>query len=196
MIYNLGIHFILRTWGDCNHYLNNLCFYISFFFRLFFPFPFFFFLHTHSFSFFSFVFLSFFFSFCSGSGVRSVQVNIGTNRNDRAGAHLVNAETVVSHHGFTDHPMRKIFFDLFRTHAHRQISAGARAHTHTKAKKKITFSIKLLLFRFGLISLFNDISTFVGYLMLKPSLIGWGCRIHRLHLCRGVRPPPQRVSWI
>ena len=23
---------------------------------------------------------------------------------------------------------------------------------------------------------------------------GWGCRIHRLHLCRKVRPP-QRVSW-
>ena len=22
----------------------------------------------------------------------------------------------------------------------------------------------------------------------------WGCRIHRLHLCRGLRPPP-RVSW-
>ena len=21
--------------------------------------------------------------------------------------------------------------------------------------------------------------------------VGWGCRIHRLHLCRGVRPPPQ-----
>ena len=21
-------------------------------------------------------------------------------------------------------------------------------------------------------------------------LVGWGCRIHRLHLCRGVRPPP------
>ena len=26
--------------------------------------------------------------------------------------------------------------------------------------------------------------------------VGWGCRIHRLLLCRGVRPPPQRVSWI
>ena len=25
--------------------------------------------------------------------------------------------------------------------------------------------------------------------------VGWGCRIHRLHLCRGVRPHPQRVSW-
>ena len=25
--------------------------------------------------------------------------------------------------------------------------------------------------------------------------VGWGCRIHRLLLCRGVRPP-QRVSWI
>ena len=26
--------------------------------------------------------------------------------------------------------------------------------------------------------------------------IDWGCRIHRLHLCRGIRPLPQRVSWI
>ena len=26
--------------------------------------------------------------------------------------------------------------------------------------------------------------------------VGWGCRIYRLHLCRGVRSPPQRVSWI
>ena len=27
------------------------------------------------------------------------------------------------------------------------------------------------------------------------SLVSWGCRIHRLHLCRGVRYH-QRVSWI
>ena len=26
--------------------------------------------------------------------------------------------------------------------------------------------------------------------------VGWGCRIYRLLLCRGVRPPPQSVSWI
>ena len=26
--------------------------------------------------------------------------------------------------------------------------------------------------------------------------VGWGCRIHRLLLCRGVRPHPQRESWI
>ena len=26
--------------------------------------------------------------------------------------------------------------------------------------------------------------------------VGWGCRIHRLLLSRGVRPPRQRVSWI
>ena len=26
-------------------------------------------------------------------------------------------------------------------------------------------------------------------------LVGWGCRIHRLHLCRGEKLP-QRVSWI
>ena len=26
--------------------------------------------------------------------------------------------------------------------------------------------------------------------------VSWGCGIHRLLLCRGVRPPPQRVSWL
>ena len=26
--------------------------------------------------------------------------------------------------------------------------------------------------------------------------VGWGCRIHRLHLCKEVRPYPQHVSWI
>ena len=26
--------------------------------------------------------------------------------------------------------------------------------------------------------------------------VGWDCRIHWLHLCRGIRPPHQRVSWI
>ena len=25
--------------------------------------------------------------------------------------------------------------------------------------------------------------------------VGWGCRIHWLHLCRGIRPPPTWVSW-
>ena len=25
--------------------------------------------------------------------------------------------------------------------------------------------------------------------------VGWGCRIYWQHLSRGVRPPPQRVSW-
>ena len=33
------------------------------------------------------------------------------------------------------------------------------------------------------------------YLAINP--VGWGCRIHWLHLCRGVRPPPTSlVSWI
>ena len=26
--------------------------------------------------------------------------------------------------------------------------------------------------------------------------VGWGRRIHQLHLCKGVRTPTQRVSWI
>ena len=29
---------------------------------------------------------------------------------------------------------------------------------------------------------------------VKDCPVGWGCRIHRLHLCRGVGPPPQWVS--
>ena len=29
-----------------------------------------------------------------------------------------------------------------------------------------------------------------------PSAVGWACRIHRLYLCRGLRSPPQWVSWI
>ena len=32
------------------------------------------------------------------------------------------------------------------------------------------------------------------YLNSGYCLVSWGCRIHRLHLYRGVRPP-QRVSW-
>ena len=31
---------------------------------------------------------------------------------------------------------------------------------------------------------------------LSVSQVGWGCRTHRLLLCRGVRTPPQQVSWI
>ena len=46
----------------------------------------------------------------------------------------------------------------------------------------------------ALVSLFNCISTFEGY--LRPNgPVDWGCRIHRLHLCWGVRLP-QRVSGI
>ena len=32
--------------------------------------------------------------------------------------------------------------------------------------------------------------------MEHSGTVGWGSRIHRRHLCRGVRPPHQRVSWI
>ena len=42
-----------------------------------------------------------------------------------------------------------------------------------------------------------DISTIVAQLMLSP--VGWGCRIRRLYLCRGVRPltmrPPVGRGW-
>ena len=26
--------------------------------------------------------------------------------------------------------------------------------------------------------------------------VGWGCRIHRLHLCRVVKPPPMSVLYM
>ena len=26
--------------------------------------------------------------------------------------------------------------------------------------------------------------------------VGWSCKIHRLHLCRGVKKPSQRMSWV
>ena len=29
-------------------------------------------------------------------------------------------------------------------------------------------------------------------LRLNISPVGWGCRIHRLRLCRGLRPPPNK----
>ena len=47
------------------------------------------------------------------------------------------------------------------------------------------------LFFFVFVSLFNCISTFVCYLMPKPSLfgsVGQGWIIHQLFLCKGVRP--------
>ena len=33
---------------------------------------------------------------------------------------------------------------------------------------------------------------FCTYALKCPYPIGWGCRIYRLHLCRGVRPPPNK----
>ena len=33
-------------------------------------------------------------------------------------------------------------------------------------------------------------------LVTNASPVSWGCRIHQLHLCRGVRSSPQWVSWI
>ena len=41
------------------------------------------------------------------------------------------------------------------------------------------------------VSLFNGILTSIGYLMCP---VGWGCRIHWLRLCRGVRTPPQKKN--
>ena len=36
----------------------------------------------------------------------------------------------------------------------------------------------------------NDNKTFQRSVQIKGCPVGWGCRIHRLHLCRGLRPPP------
>uniref|UniRef100_R4G2M1 SP1-SepT-4 n=1 Tax=Sepioteuthis australis TaxID=61682 RepID=R4G2M1_9MOLL len=77
---------------------------------------------------------------CFGSGVRSVQVNIGTNRNDRAGAHLVNAETVVSHHGFTDHPMRN---DIAMIKLNKPIQFSRCVQAATLAQPSQTFDNKM-----------------------------------------------------
>ena len=33
-------------------------------------------------------------------------------------------------------------------------------------------------------------SQYFLYNMETAGAVGWGCRTHRLHLCRGVRPPP------
>ena len=35
-----------------------------------------------------------------------------------------------------------------------------------------------------------------NHLTMCKQVINWGCRIHWLHLCRGVRPSLQWVSWI
>uniref|UniRef100_R4G2D1 SP1-Sep-5 n=1 Tax=Acanthosepion pharaonis TaxID=158019 RepID=R4G2D1_ACAPH len=43
---------------------------------------------------------------CFGAGVKSVQVNIGTNENNKAGKFLLNAEEVITHGGFIERPMR------------------------------------------------------------------------------------------
>jgi len=43
---------------------------------------------------------------CFGAGVTKVQVNIGTNMNDRPGEHLITAAEVMVHKQFTERPMR------------------------------------------------------------------------------------------
>ena len=44
-------------------------------------------------------------------------------------------------------------------------------------------------------SLLRIVQKVLSYTQILDCLIGWGCRIHWLHLCWGVRPS-QRVSWI
>ena len=57
-----------------------------------------------------------------------------------------------------------------------------------KKKKNLPYKNKFLFMAWLIILLENDI-------MLWP-YSNLSCRKHQLHLCRGVRPPPQRVSWI
>ena len=40
-----------------------------------------------------------------------------------------------------------------------------------------------------------SIDWFLKHVYASNSPVGWGCRLHRLLLCRGIRLP-QRVSWI
>ncbi len=50
-------------------------------------------------------------------------------------------------------------------------------------------------FDFVIFTLSNHYIKNVYMRIKKQTPVGWGCRIHRLHLCRGVRSP-QLVSWI
>ena len=53
------------------------------------------------------------------------------------------------------------WIEIIFTHSHKQMIAG---------EKKIDCKIFLIYWMFCLVSLFNGISTFMGYLMLKTSL--------------------------
>ena len=59
-----------------------------------------------------------------------------------------------------------------------------------KAKKYLNFFV--CKFKYNLVYLFNSISTSYGLFNTKIEPVGWGCRIHRLHLCREVRLP----QWV
>ena len=57
-------------------------------------------------------------------------------------------------------------------------------------------SIVCLFFSYLAKSIYSFISSFsfFSFFFFFFCPVGWGCRIHRLLLCRGVKPP-QRVSW-
>ena len=44
--------------------------------------------------------------------------------------------------------------------------------------------------------LYDIVPNRVEWIQQAVSPIGWGCRIHWLYLCRGVKNPTQRISWI
>ena len=59
-------------------------------------------------------------------------------------------------------------------------------------------TLSIIRYGFIIITLFFHCILSYFFMYTFPILncpVGWGCRIHRLLLCRGVRPPP-RVSWI
>ena len=58
-------------------------------------------------------------------------------------------------------------------------------HTHTHTHTHIYIYIYIYIF--------DNYYTVGSSTMSK--YVGWGCRIHRQHICRGVRPS-KRVSWI
>ena len=46
------------------------------------------------------------------------------------------------------------------------------------------------------VSLCNIVSLILAYIVAWVcNPVGWLCRIRQLYLCRGLRPPPQWVSW-
>ena len=65
-----------------------------------------------------------------------------------------------------------------------------------KRKKNILNNLKKCLYRNKNKTLHMKERLITFFFFYVHSLVGWGCTIYRLHLCRGARPPLQRLSKI